>query len=321
MYKTTAASKPGSAVTEPNGRKLNGTTPISPSQALGLVIKELNRTKLADQTTQKVTEIIVRFTIYVEKGHGIRSVCEIAEEHVEGFVFASFLGRSERRRPSPATMHLRRSALRLHFRILRQIGAFVGDPTLDLVLPPRSCMAVRPLTDDEIALCRGYSLHTLTETRQPAAWALAEATARTSEIPHVRLSDLDLSNGRVWLHGSNKTQERWGSLTEWARTQLERRLRRLKALPNEDRLIVYEGSGSEQSRQASSCIAIAETLNRAGLVGEPDVRPGSVALWAGRKTFEETGDIDEVALRLGVQSLDRAADLIGWKWADRREPK
>ena len=44
---------------------------------------------------------------------------------------------------------------------------------------------------DEVILCRSFSLHTLTETRQPAAWALAEATARTSEIPLIRASHVD----------------------------------------------------------------------------------------------------------------------------------
>jgi len=70
----------------------------------------------------------------------------------------------------------------------RQLGVYDGDPTIDLVLPPRSFLAVRPLTDDEIAVCRSFSLQTLTATRQPAAWALAAATARTSELPHIVVS-------------------------------------------------------------------------------------------------------------------------------------
>ena len=92
----------------------------------------------------------------------------------------------------------------------RQLGVYDGDPTIDLVLPPRSFLAVRPLTDDEIVVCRSFSLQTLTATRQPAAWALAEATARTSEIPHIVVSDLDFTNRRVWIHGSSKAEARWG---------------------------------------------------------------------------------------------------------------
>ena len=52
-------------------------------------------------------------------------------------------------------------------------------------------------------------------------------------------------------------------------------------------------------------------LLRAGLVGEPDVRPASVAAWAGRAVFERTGRIEDAAAAMGVRSLDRAARLIG----------
>lgn len=41
--------------------------------------------------------------------------------------------------------------------------------------------------------------------------------------------------------------------------------------------------------------------------------------WAGWKVFEEeTGSIEEVARRLGMRSLDRAARFIGLSW--RPEP-
>ena len=46
------------------------------------------------------------------------------------------------------------------------------------------------------------------------------------------------------------------------------------------------------------------------------MRPGSVVAWAGRKVFEETGSIEEVARRLGMRSLDRAAQFIGLGWKD-----
>ena len=79
--------------------------------------------------------------------------------------------------------------------------------------------------------------------------------------------------------------------------------------------LAYEGRGSDHSGQASSCIAIAETLMRAGIGREPDVRPGSVLAWAGRRIFDATGPIEEVARRLGIRSLDRAARFIKWGWA------
>ena len=44
------------------------------------------------------------------------------------------------------------------------------------------------------------------------------------------------------------------------------------------------------------------------------LRPSSVAAWAGRRCFDETGDITKVAQLLGVRSLDQAARIIGWDW-------
>jgi len=287
----------------------------SPSQALGRVLEELRQSRLTDQSTHRMTELLVRFTIFLEKGLRLGSVEDITAEHVNRFVFSGISKPFGLQRPSVATMHLRRSALRLYFRTLRQIGLCEGDPSMDVALPPRSYLAVRPLTDDEIVVCRSFSLQTLTATRQPAAWALAEATARTSEIPHIVVSDLDFMNGRVWIHGSSKAEARWGLLSDWGATQLARRVGSLKNMAMDDPAVAYEGRGSEESAQASSCIAIAETLTRAGIGREPDVRPGSVVAWAGRRVFEESGSIEEVARRLGIRSLDRAARFIGWGWA------
>ena len=286
---------------------LNST--VAPSLLLGEVLRRLNGARFTDQTVQRMAEIMTRFVTYLEKGHAIDSIGDVAEEHAEGFIFAT-MGIRDRWRPTPATMHLRRSALRLYFRIARELGLSIGDPTLDVKLPARSCLSARPLTDDEITLGRSFSLNTLNATRRPAAWALAEATARTSEIPHVRMRDVDAATSRVWISGSTKLEPRWGQLSNWGLQQVLRRMEGLK----QDDYLVYEGNGSEQSRQASSCIAISQTLVDCGLDREQDVRPGSVAAWAGNKIFEETGSIDEVARRLGVRSLDRAAGVIGWDW-------
>ncbi|MCA1705300.1 MAG: integrase, partial [Actinobacteria bacterium] len=150
-----------------------------------------------------------------------------------------------------ATMHLRRSALRLYFRTARQLGLYSGDPTLDLVLPARSSLHMRPLTEDEVALCRSSSVSSLTETRRPAAWALAEATARTSEIPHIRVRDVHVDESRVWLWGSTKAEPRWGRLTEWGCKQLAGHLERLNT-KGPDVLLVYDGARGDKVAQISS---------------------------------------------------------------------
>jgi integrase/recombinase XerC len=264
---------------------------------------------LSEQSERRIVEVICRFLRYLD-GAGFSSLTEASPAVVRDFVLAR--SATTGAAPSVATSHLRRSAVRLLFRVLRQMSLVEHDPTLDLVLPPRSSLHARPLTDDEIALGRSYSLHSLSETRRPAAWALAEAGARTSEIPNVFVRDLDLDAGRVWLAGGAKVEPRWAPLTTWGARALERRLETIGT--DADAPLVYEGRGSPESRQASACDAIGETLRRAGLTDEPDVRPTSVTAWAGQKVLDETGRIDAVARALGMRSLDRAAALIGFDW-------
>jgi len=261
------------------------------------------------QSIRRVDEIASRFESFVRRGFDICEIDQVTASHVEAFVKA----KSSTGDPSVATMHVRRSSLRMLFRIARIECGLIGDPTLDLVLPPRSTAAARPLTNDEVALGRSYSLHNTQATRGPAAWALSEATATTAELPHITTDDLELDNAsgpRVWLHGSRKREERWGLLDDWGATQLERRAKSLR----DTKALIYQGDGSEESRQASCCIAIKETMIRAGLDAESDVRPSSLVAWRGVAILEETSRIEQVARQLGIRSLDTAARFIGFDW-------
>jgi integrase/recombinase XerC len=51
-------------------------------------------------------------------------------------------------------------------------------------------------------------------------------------------------------------------------------------------------------------------FERAGLYPDEQLKPDAVRAWAGWKLFEDIGDIREVAWRLGLRSLDKAAQLI-----------
>ena len=267
--------------------------------------------RLSEQSERRLVELMLRFLGYAERGCGVSSLRDVTAEHARGFILAPS-GGGWPVAPSISTSHLRRSAVRLLFRALRQASVVEHDPTLDLVLPARSSLSARPLTDDEVALGRSFTSKALGETRQPAAWALAEATARTSELSAIRIRDVDIDGRRVWIAGSTKTDPRWGQLTDWGVETLARRLAILEGPP--DAPLVYDGDGTGESRQASACTAISETLRRAGLAGEPDVRPVSVAAWAGALVLKQTGQIEAVARALGMRSLDRAARLIGWDW-------
>lgn len=287
-------------------------SPISLRSLVDRVVEAwLDDFDLSEQTIRRMVEVSERFVAFIEGTGEIGTAREISADQCERFVKALLASDSGSRSPAVATMHLRRATLRLLFRTARDLGLYEGDPTLDLVLPPRTSLKVRALIDEEVALCRSFSLRSIAETRFPAAWALAEATARTSEIHHISSADVDLGRGRVWIHGSSKAEPRWGHLTTWGLTQM---INRIESIGGQDLPLIYTGQGTAETKQSASCIAIAETLARAGLGGEPDVRPGSVVAWAGVRIIEQTGRIEEVAQRLGIRSLDRAARFIDFDW-------
>lgn len=41
----------------------------TPADALGQVLEKLRPSKFTDQSTHRMTELLVRFTIFVDKGH------------------------------------------------------------------------------------------------------------------------------------------------------------------------------------------------------------------------------------------------------------
>lgn len=277
------------------------------SAALPAVREGLARLGLAEQTMRAVDKVWARFARFATHGQGIGDVESIDLSLVRCFVEAR---RPDGEDPSTPAMHWRRSVVRLLFKIWRELGISDGDPTLDLALPRRSTLLVRPLSDEEVALCRWASLTTPGATRLPAIWALAEAGATTGEIPRVRVREIDLETNQVALGGSAKTEPRTAPLSEWGATQLGRRIEALGHRRGER--VAYQGKGRAESGQASVSGAIGDVLRRAGLASEPDVRPRSVTAWVGRNVFNETGHIEDVARRLGLRSLDRAAALIGW---------
>jgi site-specific recombinase XerD len=294
-----APDEPVSTVPSPLGRE------IEP-----LLQKLQDSSDVSAQSRAKFLDLLDRFATFISTLDGVASLSDVTRVHVERFTVASPSGNTSIA-PAAATMHLRRSAVRLLFRLARESGLDVGDPTLDVTLPARVPQPVRPLTDDEIVACRGASLHTLTETRLPAAWALAEATARTSELPNVLASAVDLAKRTVWIQGSSRTQPRHGFLSAWGTRQLSRRLETLASAGAKDSAVVYEGNRGGASGQSSASKAIAWTLRRAGLAADAAVRPASVAAWAGRRLLDEGVALEEVALRLGIRSLDRTARFIG----------
>lgn len=260
--------------------------------------------EIADAAVRRVEPTLQRAIGFFEL-RGLSGLGGVRPAHASDFIHS----RLDSGLPaSIAVLHNRRAALRLLFRVARRLEFVESDPTLDLGLPPKSSVGSRPLDDEEVELCRDVAHWT--SSRVAVAWALAEATARGAEIAAVTPDDVDLDAGTVRVRGGPRTSPRTGALSEWGIATLRRRSPKCGIGP-----LAYAGEGRGIAGQVSTCRAISSVLVRAGLAGEPDVRPMSVAGWAGRRVLDETGSIESAALAMGVRSLDRAARLVGHDWS------
>lgn len=287
---------------------------LSVDEAVALAVSHLHGVDdWALATANRMGGEIGRFGVFL-RHHGVEALRAVSTTDVDAFVRGGTSARGGWREPSINTMHLRLSAVRLVYRCLRALQVRMVDPTLEVRLPSRTAgRRTRPLTDEEELICRLTSEHTLTETRRPVAWALGQATATTTEQAAVVVSDVDLDGRRVWLHGCNKRTPRWGELTDWGLEVVARAVRRSA---NTEAGLVYGARRSAESGTASACRAMSQVLGDAGYATQSDIRPGSLAAWAGRRIFDQDHRIETVAHRLGLRSLDAAADTIAWDWSE-----
>ena len=295
---------------DPDARE-TGAPVWSPCELAEFVIASLRAAGyLAPASAQRLFELMRRFGAFLERAHGVRGASDITPGHVRAFLEANTGSGGP---PSVATMHLRRSAVRLLFREAVKLGAAGQDPTAEITLPPRSYLTFRALADDEIELGRSFARHRLSATREPAAWALSEAGVRSSELPYVRARDVDLDVGVVFIPGGAKAAGRWGGLTAWGRVQLARRLEDLGRQGPDAGLICADISDRTRAR-ANAYAAVRAALVRAGLGDEPGVVPNSILAWRGVSAMGAGASIEQVARLLGFRSLDAAAAFIGWDW-------
>jgi len=266
---------------------------------------------LKPATFESFCDIWHLFARFCEQGLGLTDADEVTKDDVVAFLVAP---RAQGGELADASRHFRRGAVRFLYRRGRKLGLVSGDPTLDVILPKRPVLSTRPLTDDESELCRLCALGTMSDLRLPLVWALAEATARISEIPNVRVRDLDTAARVVFLAGGARTDPRWAPMTDWASAQLRRRLT-TPELPRDPGSLVVPWRPKITKRPGNAAtMAVIEVLRTAGIHGDPSVRPTSVTAWAGRRLLLRGFRIEEVACALGCRSLDRTAHLIGLDW-------
>jgi len=285
--------------------------------ALELLADDLSTRWVSGPQSERVVRQAYRFASFCQRGFGVDDLDLVTPSIASAYLSAP---PAEGGPASSSLQRSRRHAVRALYRVGRSAGLTTIDPTADLRLPSLSSLRARPLTDDEIVDCRGASQWSLGSTRRSTTLALAEATCRSGEIPNVLVGDVDLERGGVEIRGGGRCAPRRGQLTPWGILQVEARL----AVAGDDPMkpLVYDGGEARLGGLVSASSTITQVLQRAGVAGEPDVRPSSVVAWAGDKVLHRTGRIEDVAQALGVRSLDSAASFIGWQWLeiDGRDP-
>ncbi|MDP9342520.1 MAG: tyrosine-type recombinase/integrase [Actinomycetota bacterium] len=285
---------------------------MRPSQLVQGVLLHLAKAGgLAPWSLGAYTDIWSRFARFCERGLRVVDADAVTQRQVQAFLDAP---RASGGGLSLATKHLRRGAVRYLYKAGRELGLVSIDPTVDLVLPARSALTSRRLTEDEVELCRLHAVGSPGELRLALVWALSEAGARASEIPWIKIHDVDLANGVVFTAGGTRTDPRWAPLTDWGVQQLRRRLSH-PTLPSEPEAYLVPWRSRAVKRPGSAAtMAVIEVLRAAEIHGEPDVRPASVTGWAAARLLHGGRSIDEVARALGCKSLDVAAQMAGLRW-------
>jgi len=290
--------------------------PVSPQAALFVALSYLQR--------QVDVDVLKAVSAAKYAGHIARFCRHL--EHVEGVVDVRVVGRSEAlnfvhspaarkdgalvaSKPSGATKRNRRAALDHFFEALIPLGVTERHPLTGATFPREPGVSPLPLADAQVRKGRLHSEAFFGDLRGPAAWAFAEGSATTSELPLIVRADVDLERGRFWCPGGPRASARWCLLTDWGVEKVDALLGSLPA--GFDGPLLYSGSAGSVSAQAVACDLIHETLKRAGLGGDPRIRPSSLRGWCGAGIYAVTGDLTVVAHRLGLADLDACATLIG----------
>jgi site-specific recombinase XerC len=244
------------------------------------------------------------------RSQGVQHLDEVPPELVVAFIDSR---RSSGARATDSERSTRLFSVRRLYREARMLGLAYSDPTVDISLPRLHHTSARPLTDEEIEVGRSFAIRDA-DTTPAVCWGLAETSARTSEIPCLRTSDLDLIAGSVWIHGGRSTDPRPGTLTPWGTIQLARRLRSIGPDEGPDALLIRDGGwrGREEAQNAATCV-LRSVLKAAGLAAR-GVNPMSIAAWAGARALTSGASIEAVARMLGVRSLDQAAAMVRFDW-------
>jgi hypothetical protein len=270
---------------------------------------------LLNSTSETVhTDVIVARSFYTYVADiGVHDVRDITEEHAAEFIMMPVHDGRLLKRPSESTQKNRRFAIRAIFKTARKLGYQNLDPTPDIEVDALGTPKRKICISADIEALREGAPMGMVSTGLPAVLAFAEAGASNSEIRHLRGIDVDLRLLTVSLPGTGSLNARINSLTEWGGHVLDARLTELSSM---DLIVVSTMRKPSLSNGAVSNAF--RQITRNARLGDCGFNVDSVRGWRAREVFGISERIEDVAVFLGLRTLDGAARFIGYDWQDRR---
>ena len=234
--------------------------------------------------------------------------------------------------PTVNTVALRQSVARAFFRTMALLGITDRDVTVAVPALRRPERVVNPLTPQQVLQLKNASIRRRAEhsgsAKGPAALALALLGLQSKEIPATRVIDIDFIAGTVWAHdGGARVNDRHVPIDDpWAWKMLAERVQFLQKLHGEQALqmpVVYDtgthrGGVTAKNPSAATSNTLDGIFKDAGVKQPGRVRIASLNEYVACRVYEETGSFIEVAVRLGMRSLDAVAHIVDRDWFDGR---
>lgn len=340
---TRANAKPRGAYARPQGPFVLAATVPMPGamlldDALPRVIADW-RTQAAAGTvsgeTVKVDISMARGLVAFAKAHGAVYVADMDSELV--WAWMGSLSLRDKTEPTTGQQITRRSIARNVFRTMYRLGITDANPAANLTLTSRPVRVVNALTAGEVqalkdaadhdALAgRNASDHRSGASKTAPAVALALLGAQGGEVGAVRCQDVDLINTAVWVHGGGERYaDRWLPIDDpWCFGVLAARVAYLAsehADDWQDRPLAYEAAtrgtvkqGALERRRSAVATTLTKAMAAAGIHRPGRNRVASISDHVAARVFAATGRVEDVAIRLGLTSLDSAAQIVGHDW-------
>lgn len=217
--------------------------------------------------------------------------------------------------PAASTSRFRLTVVRDAYIALRS----AGNPTDEMCVhqTPQHRRSF-PLTPAEAARLRSSGRTSPRDQLRPAAVELALRGASHAEIAHVVVADVQLLERRVLIGSRFADLDAFGTATLSARVAACRRAaRRREAAWDPQRTSIAMTRPFDTYPATSIAPGISSSLSRAldrAGIRRPGVRASSIRDYAANRAYALTNRAEDVALLLGLGSLDAAMGYVDTEW-------